>query len=55
MQYIGGAFMGYGMGRLLDAYGWGVWGPTMIGFSAIGAVLMLFLWNARPKTKVVAA
>ncbi len=38
-----------GMGWLLENYGWSAWGPSMIGFSAIGAVLMLFLWNARPK------
>lgn len=49
MQYVGGALAGFGMGWLLDAYGWGVWGPSMIGFSAIGGVLMAFLWNARPK------
>lgn len=48
MQYIGGSFTGAGLGWLLDRYGWGAWGPSMIGFSAIGAVLMLFLWNARP-------
>lgn len=49
MQYVGGAFVGIGMGRLLDVFGWGAWGPSMIGFSAIGMILMLFLWNARPK------
>jgi MFS transporter, OPA family, glycerol-3-phosphate transporter len=48
MQYIGGAVVGIGMGWLLDSFGWTVWGPSMIGFAAIGAVLMLFLWNARP-------
>ena len=37
------------MGWLLDAFGWGVWGPSMIGFSVIGAMLMLTLWNARPR------
>jgi MFS transporter, OPA family, glycerol-3-phosphate transporter len=51
MQYIGGSVMGFGMGSLLDAYGWGVWGPSMIGFSAIGAILMLPLWNARPSPR----
>lgn len=54
MQYIGGAFVGFGMGRLLDSFGWGIWGPTMIGFSAIGMILMLTLWNARPKTGAAA-
>ena len=43
MQYIGGSIMGYGMGSLLDAYGWGVWGPSMIGFSVAGAIIMGFL------------
>lgn len=49
MQYIGGASVGLGMGYLLDHWGWGSWGPSMIMFSFVGAILMLFLWNARPK------
>jgi OPA family glycerol-3-phosphate transporter-like MFS transporter len=48
MQYVGGSFVGFGMGLLLDRFGWTAWAPSMIGFSAAGAVLMLFLWNARP-------
>lgn len=48
MQYVGGSFVGFGMGWMLEQYGWGAWGPSMIGFAAIGAILMLFLWNARP-------
>jgi OPA family glycerol-3-phosphate transporter-like MFS transporter len=47
MQYLGGAFVGVGMGALLDRFGWSAWGPSMIGFAAVGAVLMLVLWNAR--------
>ncbi len=50
MQYVGGSVVGIGMGWLLEKFGWGVWGPSMIGFSVMGGVLMLFLWNARPKT-----
>ena len=50
MQYLGGAVVGVGMGYLLDHVGWSAWGPSMIGFSIIGAFLMLLLWNARPKT-----
>jgi OPA family glycerol-3-phosphate transporter-like MFS transporter len=49
MQYIGGAAVGSGMGWMLETFGWGVWGPSMIGFSVIGAILMLKLWNAVPK------
>lgn len=48
MQYIGGSVMGIGAGWLIETYGWGTWGPSMIGFSVIGAILMLKLWNARP-------
>lgn len=50
MQYLGGSAVGVGMGWLLEHFGWGTWGPSMIGFSVIGAVLMLALWNARPKS-----
>jgi OPA family glycerol-3-phosphate transporter-like MFS transporter len=54
MQYIGGSLAGYGIGKLVDLYGWGAWAPSMIGFSAVGAVLMLVLWNARPRPRVAA-
>ncbi len=49
MQYIGGAAVGSGMGWMLETFGWGVWGPSMIGFSLIGAMLMVRLWNVVPK------
>lgn len=52
MQYLGGAAVGIGVGWLLDNYGWGAWSPSMIGFAAAGAILMLFLWNAKPKPKI---
>ena len=48
MQYLGGAAVGVGVGWLLDNFGWGSWGPSMIAFSVIGAILMLKLWNAKP-------
>lgn len=50
MQYVGGSFVGIGVGLILDNLGWGAWAPSMIGFSAIGLVLMLVLWNARPRS-----
>lgn len=50
MQYVGGAFVGIGMGMLLDRFGWDIWGPSMIGFAAVGGILMMALWNARPKS-----
>jgi len=55
MQYLGGAFVGVGMGWMLEHWGWGSWGPSMIGFAAIGGVLMLFLWNARPNASAPVA
>ena len=48
MQYVGGSVMGVGAGWLIETYGWNTWGPSMVGFSVIGAILMLKLWNARP-------
>lgn len=48
MQYIGGAAVGTGMGWMLQTFGWGVWGPSMIGFAVIGAALMLKLWHVVP-------
>ena len=51
MQYIGGSAVGIGMGWILEHLGWGAWGPSMIGFSIIGAILMLRLWNAVPRAK----
>jgi OPA family glycerol-3-phosphate transporter-like MFS transporter len=49
MQYVGGALMGVGGGWLIDSFGWGAWAPSMIGFAVLGALLMLPLWNSRPK------
>lgn len=50
MQYLGGAIVGVGMGWMIEKFGWSTWGPSMIGFSAMGAVIMFILWNARPKS-----
>ncbi|MBS1553145.1 MAG: MFS transporter [Bacteroidetes bacterium] len=51
MQYLGGAAVGIGVGWILDNFGWEYWSPSMIGFAGIGAILMLVLWNAKPKGK----
>lgn len=49
MQYLGGSVMGAGGGWLIDTFGWSSWAPSMIGFSLIGAILMVPLWNSRPR------
>ncbi len=54
MQYVGGSFVGLGMGWMLEKFGWGSWGVSMIGFAVLGGIFMLVLWNARPNTKVSA-
>jgi MFS transporter, OPA family, glycerol-3-phosphate transporter len=51
MQYIGGSVVGVGMGWLLEHFGWGAWGPSMIGFAMVGAILMIFLWNVVPQSR----
>jgi OPA family glycerol-3-phosphate transporter-like MFS transporter len=51
MQYVGGSFVGLGMGWMLEKYGWESWGISMIGFAIAAGIMMLFLWNARPKSK----
>lgn len=48
MQYVGGSFVGLGMGWMLDHWGWSCWGPSMIGFAFVGLVLMIVFWSARP-------
>lgn len=49
MQYIGGSIMGAGGGWVIEKFGWGAWAPSMIGFAILGGLLMLPLWNARPR------
>ena len=48
MQYLGGSFVGIGMGWMLQNMGWSAWGPSMIGFSLLGGIIMMIHWNARP-------
>jgi OPA family glycerol-3-phosphate transporter-like MFS transporter len=49
MQYLASAFVGLGMGRLLDQYGWPAWQFAPIPFAIIGAIAMSRLWNTLPK------
>jgi OPA family glycerol-3-phosphate transporter-like MFS transporter len=48
VQYIGAGLTGFGLGWLLDRFHWSIWTYSIMPFSAIGAGLMLKLWNARP-------
>ena len=48
VQYIGAGLTGIGLGWLLDRYHWGIWTYSLVPFSAVGALLMWKLWDARP-------
>ncbi|HEY3296299.1 MAG TPA: MFS transporter [bacterium] len=48
MQYLAGGIVGFGLGWFLDTFGWANWTWGIIGFSLLGGILMLTLWNARP-------
>lgn len=47
-QYLAGAIVAQTIGHAVDKYGWGVWTYTYVPFAAVGALLMLRLWNAKP-------
>ena len=51
MQYVAGSCVGYGMGRMLDAYGWGVWTWAVLPFALIGAAIAASLWNTLPSRR----
>jgi MFS transporter, OPA family, glycerol-3-phosphate transporter len=50
-QYLAGAFVGQAVGYITTSYGWQAWKIWPIPFAIIGAVVMMFLWNAMPKGK----
>jgi len=49
MQYLAAAFVGPGMGWLLDTWGWSAWQWAPIPFAIAGALIMARLWNVVPK------
>jgi OPA family glycerol-3-phosphate transporter-like MFS transporter len=49
VQYLGAGLTGFGLGKILDVFHWGVWTYMLVPFSAMGGLLMLTLWNAKPK------
>jgi OPA family glycerol-3-phosphate transporter-like MFS transporter len=53
IQYLGAGLTGFGLGAVLDKWHWGVWTSALVPFSAVGGLLMLTLWNAKPKGRPV--
>jgi OPA family glycerol-3-phosphate transporter-like MFS transporter len=49
VQYLGAGLTGFGLGKILDVWHWSVWTYSLVPFSAVGALIMLTLWNAKPK------
>jgi MFS transporter, OPA family, glycerol-3-phosphate transporter len=49
MQYLAGAFVGTGVGIVLDRWGWGAWMWAPIPFALVGAAVMATLWNVTPR------
>ncbi len=48
MQYLAGAFVGMGVGKLLDHWGWSWWMWAPIPFAIVGAATISTLWNVTP-------
>ena len=48
VQYLASGLTGFLLGHFLDKYGWGAWTFMIMPFSAVGALLMLRLWNESP-------
>jgi len=48
VQYLASGLTGFLLGHYLDKLGWGAWTWMIMPFSAIGALLMLRLWNESP-------
>jgi OPA family glycerol-3-phosphate transporter-like MFS transporter len=48
MQYLAGAFVGMGVGMVLDKWSWGAWMWAPIPFAILGAIVISTLWNVTP-------
>ena len=51
MQYLASAFVGVGMGWVLDHWGWSAWQFVPIPFAVIGLLLISQLWSVVPGHK----
>ncbi len=54
IQYVASGLTGFALGGALDRFGWGAWTWMIMPFSAIGALLMIRLWNETPLRTQVA-
>ncbi|HNX97567.1 MAG TPA: MFS transporter [Candidatus Aminicenantes bacterium] len=49
VQYLASGITGFGLGSLIDKFGWDAWTLMIVPFSLVGSMLMLKLWNATPQ------
>jgi MFS transporter, OPA family, glycerol-3-phosphate transporter len=49
IQYVASGLTGFLLGAGLDKFGWGAWTYMLIPFSLIGSLMMLRVWNAKPR------
>jgi OPA family glycerol-3-phosphate transporter-like MFS transporter len=49
VQYVASGLTGFFLGAGIDRFGWGAWTWILMPFSAVGALLMLTLWNDTPQ------
>lgn len=50
MQYLAGAVTGFAVGWITTNWGWQAWKLWPVPFAVIGALVMLRLWNATPRS-----
>jgi OPA family glycerol-3-phosphate transporter-like MFS transporter len=55
IQYAGAGLLALFLQRIINRFGYGVWGLCAAPFSLCGAILMLRVWNARPQPRRAAA
>jgi OPA family glycerol-3-phosphate transporter-like MFS transporter len=54
MQYLASAFVGLGMGWVLDHWGWSAWQFVPVPFALIGVLLISQLWSVVPGNRAAA-
>lgn len=49
MQYAGASLVGWGMGKIIDVFGWKAWNTSLIIFAIGGGLLMCLVWKVGGK------
>lgn len=49
VQYLASGFTGFGLGWVLETFGWRAWTSCIVPFSLLGALVISRLWNVYPR------